>query len=275
MLTFFRYVLRYFISRISPHCNFKTESYVRDTRYYTGDHYTQFISVNTITNKRCMHLTVLHYLYFSEEEKEEKRKKKEDLRESRIITIFAPCVRFFNLISSFILNFNLILTRVHTVARCLSSTEGTRSEIVLKRPLYLRVLAIRFRSTLPLTVRRREKILLLLRRLLPRARMLDRSLSLGRRWHPTCVRRQSIQPVHREVLFHGRDRSGRHGSSRSAGLVFGHYLAHCNGLPEKRSERRVMEIGRLYIVLNKQNIEEDQDAPDSSNIFFWSLTPSR
>lgn len=93
----------------------------------------------------------------------------------------------------------------------------------------------------PLTVRRREKILLLLRRLLPRARMLDRSLSLGRRWHPTCVRRQSIQPVHREVLFHGRDRSSRHGSSGSAGLVFGHYLAHCNELPEKRSERRVME----------------------------------
>lgn len=94
----------------------------------------------------------------------------------------------------------------------------------------------------PLTVRRREKILLLLRRFLPRARMLDRSLSLGRRWHPTCVRRQSVQPVHREVLFHGRDRSGRHGSSRSAGLVFGHYLAHCNGLPEKRSERCVIEI---------------------------------
>jgi len=96
-------------------------------------------------------------------------------------------------------------------------------------------------SPRPLTVRRREKILFLLRRFLPRARMLDRSLSLGRRWHPTCIRWQSVQPMHREVLFHSRDRSGRHGSSRSAGLVFGHYLAHCNGLPEKRSERCVRD----------------------------------
>ncbi|KAL0125936.1 hypothetical protein PUN28_004783 [Cardiocondyla obscurior] len=73
----------------------------------------------------------------------------------------------------------------------------------------------------------REKVLLFLRRLLPRSGMFDRSLSLNRRLHPARVRRQCVQSVHREMLLYGRDRSS-YGSSESAGFVFTHHLAYCN-----------------------------------------------
>ena len=189
LLTFFRYVFRYLVTRLPPHCNYRISQHViiRDGRSWET-------IIETIRNGTR---SVLWFISSSRSEWNSECTNSISPRE--------PQLKILDAVRS---DRRRCISRQYTIFdRDREGREGRASV---------------------LTVWRGQIILFVLRSLLSRARVLDRSLSLRRRRHRAGTRRYPVNAVHREVFLDGGDRGGRDRASGSSRFVFRHHLAHCN-----------------------------------------------
>lgn len=212
LLTFFRYVFRYLVTRLPPHCNFRISQHVITCNGRLWPDYEK-------SSKRSEHVRSVRT--FTER------------------TNFSPYDIYLE---------PTIQSRLSRLAYSFYSFHSDRRQcsaaIILSFDRDQRA-----GRAFVLTVLRGQIILFVLRGLLSRTGVLDRSLSLRRRRHRAGTRRYPVNAVHREMLLDGGDRGGRDRASGSSRFVLGHHLAHCNDKSrdpdkEKRSREKKTRWGK-------------------------------